>query len=142
MRHHHDVSGHLAAVGHGPPDLRALDRALADGVRIDERPEWTLRSRELCSRSERFELARALVIVVQTAQHALVDPLTRLDAPAILRCQGQLLALVALLETDCRFDVQGLALGWLLLEEPGSPLFRADAGQTLEQALDEITAAL
>jgi len=59
-----------------------------------------------------------------------------------LRCEGRLLALVALLETDCRFDVQGLALAWLLLEEPGSPLFQSDGDQTLEQALDKITAAL
>jgi hypothetical protein len=101
-----------------------------------------LRSRELCSESERFELARAFVVIVQTAQHALVDPLTRLDAPAILRCEGRLLALVALLKTDCRFDARGLARAWLLLEEPESPLFRTDASQSLEQALDEITAAL
>jgi hypothetical protein len=142
VRHRHDVPGHRAGVGHVEhPDVR-LDRALADGVRLDGRMEWLLRSRELCSQSERYELARAFVILVQTAQHAQVDPLTRLNAPAILRCEGRLLALVALLETDCRFDVQGLALAWLLLEEPGSPLFRTDGDQTLEQALDRITAAL
>ena len=53
-----------------------------------------------------------------------------------------MLALVSLLGTECQFRVQGLALAWLLLEEPGSPLFRANPVQTLEQALDEITAAL
>jgi hypothetical protein len=142
MRHRQAVPGHRVGVGHEPPDVRTLDRALADGIPSDGRADWLLRSRELCSQSERFELARALVVVVQTAQHALVDPLTRLNAAAILRCEGRLLALVALLETDCRFDARGLALAWLLLEEPGSPLFRADAGQTLEQALDQITAAL
>jgi hypothetical protein len=151
MRHRHDMPAHRAGEGHEPSDVRArhepsdvraLDRALAEGVPLHGRSEWLLRSRELCSRSERYELARAFVVIVQTAQHALVDPLTRLNAPAIVRCEGRLLALVALLETDCQFDVQGLALAWLLLEEPGSPLFRTDASQTLEQALDEITAAL
>ncbi len=142
MRQRQDVPGHRVGVGHEPPDVRILDRALADGVPSDGRAEWLLRSRELCSESERFELARAFVVIVQTAQHALVDPLTRLDAPAILRCEGRLLALVALLKTDCRFDARGLARAWLLLEEPESPLFRTDASQSLEQALDEITAAL
>jgi hypothetical protein len=66
----------------------------------------------------------------------------RLDAPAILRCGARLLALVSLLEEDCPVRVQGLALAWLLVEEPASPLFRADPSRTLEQALDEITAAL
>jgi hypothetical protein len=79
---------------------------------------------------------------LQTAQHALEDPLTRLDAPAILDCSDRLLALVALLETDCRCHAQGLALAWLLIEEPQSPLFHANPHQTLEHALDEITAAL
>jgi hypothetical protein len=142
MRQRHDMPGHRVGVDQEPPDVRTLDRALADGVPVAGRTEWLLRSRELCSQSERHELARAFVVIVQTAQHALVDPLTRLNAPAILRCEGRLLALVALLETDCRFDVQGLALAWLLLEEPESPLFRTDVGQTLEQALDEIAAAL
>ena len=140
MRHSHHVSTHHA--DHEQPNIRLLDRALANGAPHDGTPDWLLRSRELCSPSERHELARSLVIVLQSAQHAVEDPLTRLDAPAILRCSGRLLALVSLLETDCQFRVQGLALAWLLLEEPGSPLFRADLGQTLEQALDEVTAAL
>jgi hypothetical protein len=46
------------------------------------------------------------------------------------------------LETECPFRVQGLAFAWLLLEDPGSPLFRANRSLTLERALDEITAAL
>jgi hypothetical protein len=142
MRHRHDVPDPRAGLGHEHLNVRTLDRALADGAPFDGRAEWLLRGRELCSQSERYELARAFVVLVQTAQHALVDPLARLNAPAILRCEGRLMALVALLETDCRFDVQGLALAWLLIEEPGSPLFRTDGDQTLEQALDKITAAL
>jgi hypothetical protein len=86
--------------------------------------------------------AASLILVLQTTQHAVADPLTRLDAPSILRCGGRLLALVSLLESECQVRVQGLALAWLLLEEPGSPLFRANPSRTLEQALDEITAAL
>jgi hypothetical protein len=119
-----------------------LDRALANGVPPDGSPEWLLRSQELCSPSERHELARSLVLVLQTAQHAVVDPLTRLDAPTILRCRGRLLALVSLLETIAQFQVRGLALAWLLLEDPQSPLFRADSPQTMDQVLDDITAAL
>jgi hypothetical protein len=142
MRHSHHVSAHQATADHEQPNIRMLDRALANGAPHDGTPDWLLRSRELCSPSERHELARSVVIILQVAQHAAEDPLTRLDAPAILRCGGRLLALVSLLETDCQFRVQGLALAWLLLEEPGSPLFRADPGQTLEQALDDITAAL
>jgi hypothetical protein len=142
MRHRYDVPDPRAGVGHERPDVRTLDRALADGAVIGGHTEGLLRSRELCSQSERYELARAFLVLVQTAQHALVDPLTRLNAPAILRCEGRLLALVALLQTDCQFDVRGLALAWLLIEEPGSPLFRPEGDQTLEQALDKITAAL
>jgi hypothetical protein len=112
------------------------------GSSVGASPDWLLRSRELCTPSERHELARSLLIVLQTAQHALGDPLTRLDAPAILECSDRLLALVALLETDCRCHAQGLALTWLLIEEPQSPLFHANPHWTLEHALDEITAAL
>jgi hypothetical protein len=142
MLHSHHVSTHQAAADHEQPNIRLLDRALANGAPHDGTPDWLLRSRELCSRSERHELARSLVIILQAAQHTAEDSLTRLDAPAILRCGGRMLALVSLLETNCQFRVQGLALAWLLLEEPRSPLFRADPGQSLEQALDEITAAL
>lgn len=141
MRHRRHVSTHQPSADHEQPNIRMLDRALANGAPHDGTAEWLLRCRELRSPSERHELARSLVIILQAAQHAIEDPLTRLDTSAILRCSGRLLALVSLLETDCQFRVQGLALAWLLLEEPGSPLFRADP-QTLEQALDEITAAL
>jgi hypothetical protein len=144
MRHSHQPRTHHAHPHehHEPANVRMLDRALANGAPLDGSPDWLLRSRELCSSSERHELARSLVLVLHTAQHALADPLTRLDAPAILRCGGRLLALVTLLESESPFRAQGLALAWLLLEEPESPLFRADAGRTLERALDEITAAL
>lgn len=143
MRHSHHVSTrHQAPGGHEQPNVRMLDRALANGAPHDGTPGWLLRSRELCSQSERHELARSYVTILQAAQHAAEDPLARLDAPAILGCGGRLLALVSLLETNCQFRVQGLALAWLLLEEPESPLFRANPGHTLEQALDEITAAL
>ena len=141
MRQRQDVSGHRASVDREHPDARTLDRALASGVTVDGRPEWLLRSRELCTRSERYELARSLVVVLEAAQHATVLP-TRLNAPAIRRCHGRIRALVALLKTECRFDVRGLALAWLLFEEPRSPLFDAGTDRTLEQALDEITAAL
>jgi hypothetical protein len=142
MRHSHHLPAFEAGADHDQPNVRMLDRALANGAPLDGSPDWLLRSRELCTASERHELARALVIVLQTAQHALADPLTRLDAPAILGSSDRLLALVALLETDCRFRAQGLALAWLLIEEPESPLFHANPNQTLEHALDEITAAL
>jgi hypothetical protein len=142
MLHSHHISTHQASVDHEQPNIRMLDRALANGAPHDGTPDWLLRSQELCSRSERHELARSLVIILQAARHAAENSPTHLDTPAILRCGGRLLALVSLLETNCQFRVQGLALAWLLLEEPGSPLFRARRGQTLEQALDEITAAL
>jgi hypothetical protein len=142
MRHSHQLPAFEAGPEHEQPNVRLLDRAVASGAPLDASPDWLLRSRELCTPSERHELARSLLIVLQTAQHALADPLTRLDAPAILDCSDRLLALVALLETDCRCHAQGLALAWLLIEEPQSPLFHANPHQTLEHALDEITAAL
>jgi hypothetical protein len=142
MRHSRHVSTHQLPADHEQPNIRMLDRALANGAPLDGTPDWLLRSRELRSPSECHELARALVTILQAAQHTAEDSLTRLDTPAILRCGGRLLALVSLLETNCQLRVQGLALAWLLLEEPRSPLFRADPGQSLEQALDEITAAL
>lgn len=126
---------------HGLLNVRMLDRVLASGAPTDS-PDRLLRARELCSAAERQELGRSLVVILPVAQHAVSDPLTRLDAPAILRCAGRLRALVALLDSGCPFRVQGLALAWLLLEEPTSPLFRTDSKLTLEAALDEITAAL
>jgi hypothetical protein len=39
MRHRLAVPGHRPGVGHEPPDVRTLDRALADGVSVDGRPE-------------------------------------------------------------------------------------------------------
>jgi hypothetical protein len=142
MRHSHHPPAFEVGPDHEQPNVRMLDRAVANGAPPDGSPDWLLRSRELCTASERHELARSLLIVLQTAQHAVADPLTRLDAPAILDCSDRLLALVSLLETDCRFRAQGLALAWLLIEDPQSPLFHANANQTLEDALDEITAAL
>ena len=142
MRRSHQGPARRVRAERQQPTVRMLDRALANGVPPNASPDWLLRSRELCSPSQRSELARSLVEVLQTAQHAVADPLTRLDAPAILRCSKRLLALVTLLEDECSLRVKGLALARLLFEDPESPLFRAHPGQSLDQALDEITDAL
>jgi hypothetical protein len=123
---------------------RGLDREIAEGACLDGTPARALRARQLTSASGRHAIAGCLANILDAAEECHTDVGSRLilEHRAVTACRREITELVDRLRGDSIVDVRGIALARVLTENPTSPLFHRGSGQTLEDAVAEIIAAL
>jgi hypothetical protein len=123
---------------------RRLDRALADGIPPDSRPDLSVRAHGLIGSPERVALARAVRRLIADAEHAL-RPM-RFSVPIcrrkVRRSRGTLEELVNRLLGDEPLDARGLAQIRLLLTDGAGPIYVRPGADDLEPALARALAAL
>lgn len=123
---------------------RRLDRALAEGIPPDSRPDLSVRAHTLIGSPERLNLALAIRRVIADAQDALrpmhfTVPICRRK---VWRSRQTLLELVNRLLGDGPLDARGLAQIRLLLSDGAGPLYVHPSADDLEPALARAIAAL
>ncbi len=103
-----------------------------------------MRALQLGTARERRAIAVGLANIVAAAQECAADPASRLvlDHGAVLASRREIEALIDRLRSDFPVRVRGVARARLLIEAPGSPLWGARSGGTVEKALLEIAADL
>jgi hypothetical protein len=123
---------------------RTLDNQIAEGCDIDDSPVLALRAEQLSGASERLAVAACFANILDAAEERQADPGSHLslDHAAVIASRAEILALIEVLRSESVVDPRGVALAVLLIERRTSPLFKACAGRTLEQAIAEIADAL
>jgi hypothetical protein len=125
-------------------DQRALDREIANGVRLETNPLLELRARQLSSTAERHAIAAGLANILDAADECQDDPASQVavNYRPVIAARRRIFALIELLRSESAVDVRGIALARLLTQDRTGPLFRPCANGTLEQAVTEVANAM
>ena len=112
-----------------------LDADIARGRRRPGDPALALRESQLIEPRRRRQLATRLEEVVEAPKRSRRSGATApVDRRAVQAARPVLADLVDLLRSSERVEPRGMALGWRLLTDPGSPLFEAEESGPSEGA--------
>jgi hypothetical protein len=104
-----------------------LDAAIAGGLSGRRDPALALREAQLAGTRERRRLAKRLEEVVEApAGRRAPGSAAPVDRPAVSAASSVLTDLILSLRSPEAVDARGVALGWRLLTDPGSPLYELE----------------
>jgi hypothetical protein len=106
-----------------------LDADIARGDGRPEDPALALRKTQLVDGRQRRRLAKRLEeFAEEPARRSKSSSRVPIDREAVAIANPVLTDLAALLRSPHPVEARGMALGWLLLTDPGSPLYESDDG--------------
>ena len=123
---------------------RVLDREIAAGLPSDFDAARAIRAQQLTSTAERCRVAACLASILEVADQRHADPSAplNLNHAEVLAARHELLALIDALRGEGAVGARGVALARQLIQSSGSPLSRARANHTVQQAVSMAIAAL
>ena len=121
-----------------------LDRDLAEGMPPTSSPAHAERSRQLCGRHVRRELAGCIDGILARAEHPphWHSPALPLEAAGVRAARAELEALRDALLSDAGCACRGVAQASVLLHGEGSPVYTVFADVTVAEAASAARAAL
>src|SRR5262249_51298506 len=102
-----------------------LDRRLARGVERPGDPALALRRAQLVESPERLRLARRLREGLTEGPRPGPSSAVPIDREAVRLAKPVLTDVITTLRSPETIEARGVALGWRLLTEPGSPMYAA-----------------
>jgi hypothetical protein len=123
---------------------RVLDREIAAGLPSDFDAAPAIRAQQLTSTRERCRVAACLASILEVADQRHADPSARLNLnhAEVLAARHELVALIDALRGEGAVGARGVALARQLIHSSGSPLSRARANHTVQEAVSKAIAAL
>jgi hypothetical protein len=102
------------------------------------------RARQLTSSPERCRVAASLADILKAADERHADPSAPLNVShaEVPAARHEIVALIQAPRSERPVDPRGVALARQLIQSNGSPLSRARANHTVQEAVSKATAAL